>query len=164
MNKSTLLSLFVGAALSAPVLTQADTFSVSIAITDLQTALVLTETTKMKLPTLVIDGTKANGQTCYSYRDDVSLSTLCPGAVTGTDKNNATFSVVGTPLDVVSITFVDPAIKNGLQLDVSGAVNGVTLDASGAANFDTRAILSLRDISAVQPSTDFDYEVIVAYS
>ncbi len=107
MKKFTPIALFVTSALSAPILAQAATFSVDIEITDQQTALTLSESTKMKFPTIIIDGQRANNQICYTYANN---SNLCPSAVVGTDKNNSTFAVTGTPLDSVSINL--PALSD----------------------------------------------------
>ena len=161
MKKFTPIALFVTSALSAPILTQAGTFDVTIEITNQSTALALSESTKMKFPTIVIDGSRTNNQICTTYSNN---SSLCPLSVVGTDKNNARFSVTGTPLDSVSINFSDPTEQNGLLLNVGGAVSSIILDSAGAGSFDTRANLTLKDITAVQPSTTFEYEVIVAYT
>ena len=162
MKNSTVITLFTTALLSTPIMTQADTFSVTIALTDVRTGLVLTEATPMKFPTIIIDGKKGNGQTCYSYT--TNNSSLCPDAAVGNDKHNASFTVAGTPLDTVSISFTPPDNLNGLQLHVWGSTTSVVLDGSGAGAFQARAWLKLVDITAVRESTKFDYEVIVTYS
>ena len=162
MNKKlTLAALALGAGLTTSAMTQAETFEVTIEVTDIFTALALVETTPMKFPTIVLDGASANGHTCYTA--NAGSSALCPNAVAGTDKNNSVFTVSGTPLDVVAISTNDPANQNGLGLSVN-TPGSVTLDADGNGSFPTWGLLRLTDINAVQPSTTFEYEVIVSYA
>ncbi|NQZ10567.1 MAG: hypothetical protein HRT35_25730 [Algicola sp.] len=137
----------------------ASTYNTTVSIDDLSTVLAWEETTRMQFPTLLLDSSTANGNTCYTYSAAASNNLLCPTSRSST--TNALFTITGTPNANVRITLdTAPQTVEGIKFTPVASASTVKLNSSGTSTNAIYGYLTLIDRTEVaSTSINFTYNL-----
>ncbi|WP_028865529.1 hypothetical protein [Psychromonas aquimarina] len=142
----------------------AETYTTTVGVTNLATALNWEQTTPLQFPSLLLDGATPANAKCYvgyaSPYDSVGNNRLCPG-----DKSAATeavFAITGTPNATITVQHtVTPQTIEGITFySYINSGKSIVLDSAGVGAYKLGGQLQLVDQSLnTSDSLTFSYDL-----